>query len=398
MLVDNKYDVAVIGSGPAGSIAAQKLSSNGFRVILFEKAQLPRYKTCGGGIVKRAIRFLPPDIFSVFEKEFYSIEIVDRQADFYYKLKRNTPIVYMTMRKDFDYKLLEYAKSSGTFVLDNCEVYDLILNDESVYIETKKGEFKSSFVIGSDGTQGISLKKAGLKITKKNLPALECEIYVSDKDLERFSEVRFDFGFIPAGYAWIFPKKDHLSIGLGVFSLNKKNINLNPYLEHYLRYLNFNKIINIERYGYSIPVSPAKNIVANKRILIAGDTAALSDPLTAEGITSALFSGQLASEAIIEGNMNGDSVSFLYNQKIEKNVYSELQASLLLNKIFYNYPAIRMLLIKKYGMKFCEAIADIISGNKKYSELLKNPLNYFKLIKYYFNPPPSENSFTPEHI
>jgi geranylgeranyl reductase family protein len=386
MISDNCYDVAVIGSGPAGSIAAQKLSSNGLRVILFEKDNLPRYKTCGGGIVKRAIQLLPADISSVFEKEFYEINIIDQQADFRYKLKRNSPIVYTTMRKDFDYKILENAKSCGTSVLSNCEVYDLSTNNETVHLKTTKGEFNSSFVIGADGVQGISLKKSGLKINKKNLPAVECEIYVSDSDLERFSEVKFDFGFISGGYAWIFPKKDHLSVGLGAFSLKRGSINLNSSLKNYIRQLNFNKIINIEKHGYSVPVSSAKNILANKRILITGDAAALVDPLTAEGITPALLSGKLASEAIIEGGIEPDFVQDLYNKKIEKYFHSELEVSLLLNKIFYYYPALRIFLIKKYGIKFCEIIADVISGNKRYSELLKNPLNYFKLVKYYFNP------------
>lgn len=167
MVSNNCYDVAVIGSGPAGSIAAQKLSSNGLRVILFEKANPPRYKTCGGGVVKRVVQFLPQDIFSVFEKEFHQIEINDHQADFYYKLKRNFPIVYVTMRKNFDYKLLEFAKSSGTFVLGNCEVYDLTTDNETVHLKTAKGEFKSAFVIGADGAQGITLKRSGLKIRKK---------------------------------------------------------------------------------------------------------------------------------------------------------------------------------------------------------------------------------------
>lgn len=386
MISNNCYDVAVIGGGPSGSIAAQNLSSNGLRVILFEKDYLPRYKTCGGGIVKRAIQFLPSDIFSVFEKEFYQIHIIDQQANFGYKLKRDSPIVYMTMRKDFDYKLLENAKSCGTSIVSNCEVHDLSTNSETVYLKTAKGEFKSLFVLAADGAQGTTFKKSGLKINRKNLPAIECEIYVSDSDLERFSEVRFDFGFIPGGYAWIFPKKDHLSVGLGAFSLRRGNVNLNAYLKNYIKQLNFNKIINMEKHGYSVPVSSAKNILANKRILITGDAAALADPLTAEGITPALLSGKLASEAIIEGGIEPDFVADLYNEKIEKYFYSELKISLLLNKIFYYYPGLRVFLIKKYGIKFCEIIADIISGNKKYSELLKNPLNYFKLVKYYFSP------------
>jgi geranylgeranyl reductase family protein len=395
MISNNFYDVAVIGSGPSGSIAAQKLSSSGLRVILFEKADLPRYKICGGGIVKRVIQFLPKDIFSVFEKEFNQIEINDYQANFHYKLKRNFSLVYMTMRESFDYKLLEYAKSSGTFIINNCEVFNLSINNETVHLKTGKGEFKAAFVIGADGAQGITLKKSGLRFRKKNLPALESEIFVPDKDLERFSDVRFDFGFIPGGYAWVFPKRNRLSVGLGVFALRERKVNLNSYLNDYIKHLNFNKIINIEKHGYYIPVSTGRNTIAANRILLAGDSASLADSLTAEGITAAVLSGQLAARAIIEGKLNNKIVPLLYNQKIEDKFYPELKASLLLNKAFYNYDSLRVFLIKRYGIKLCENIADIISGKIKYSQLLKKPSNYLKLIKYYFNP---GAGLKPEHI
>jgi geranylgeranyl reductase family protein len=396
MSSNNHFDVAIIGSGPAGSVAAQKLSSNSLSVILFEKANLPRYKTCGGGIVNRVTQHLPSDISSVFEKEFHQIEINDHQANFFYTVKRNYPLVYMTMRKDFDFALLEKAKSSGTQVMEKCEVYDLITNNESVLLKTAKGEFKATFVIGADGAQGITLKKSGLRIRKKNLPALECEMYVSDKDLERFSKLRFDFGFIPGGYAWVFPKKDHLSVGLGSFNFKGKNINLNSYFINYIKHLNFNKLINVERHGFYIPVSLGRNILTANRILLTGDAAALADPVTAEGITSAVLSGQLAAEAIVEGNLEKEIISSMYKQKIEKKFYTELKAGLFLSKAFYNYDGLRTSLMKRYGVKFCEIITDIISGERKYSSLIKNPFNYLKLVKYYFNPTVPE--IKPENI
>ena len=387
MSADNFYDVAVIGSGPAGTIAAQKLSSNGLRVILFEKAPLPRYKTCGGGIVNRALKYLPSGISSMFEKQFNQIEIHDHQADFYYNVIRNSPLVYATMRNDFDFALLEKAKSSGTQVLEQCEVYDLVTTNEYVILKTKKGDFKTLFVIGADGAQGITLKKSGLKIKRKNFPALECEVFIPSGDLQKFSTLRFDFGFIPGGYAWVFPKNDHLSIGLGVFALRQLKINLHLYFNNYLNLLGLNKIRSIERHGFYIPVSLRKNIIANNRILLAGDAAALADPITAEGITSAVLSGHLSAEAIIEGNLNYKIIHLLYQKKILDNIYSELNAELLLSRAYYNYSRLRIFLIKRYGIKFCEIIADVISGEKKYSQLTNNPFNYLKLIKYYFNPP-----------
>jgi flavin-dependent dehydrogenase len=205
MLAENFFDVAVIGSGPSGSVAANKLSSSGLRVILFEKAKLPRYKTCGGGVVYRAVKYLPIDISSIAVRQFNLIEINDPQARFHYNLKRSFPVVYMTMRKDFDFALLEKARFAGTKVIDNCEVYDMTKENEIMILRTMKGEYKASFVIGADGAQGISVKNSGIKIKKWNMPAVEYEIFVSQEDMQRFSRIRFDFGFIPEGYAWLFP-------------------------------------------------------------------------------------------------------------------------------------------------------------------------------------------------
>src|SRR5690606_16849888 len=167
MIADNFFDVAVIGGGPAGSVAAQNLSAKGFKVVLFEKELTPRYKTCGGGIVKRVLNYLPADISHTFENKFSNIEINDHQAEFHYIVKRNFPVVFLTMRNNFDYALLNLAKSSGTKIIDNKPVYDIITDKDSVTIKTISGDYKALFVIGADGAQGISARKSGLKIVKK---------------------------------------------------------------------------------------------------------------------------------------------------------------------------------------------------------------------------------------
>jgi len=384
MSASDKFDVAVIGSGPSGTIAAQRLSSRGLKVILFEKAGLPRYKTCGGGIVKRITDYLPAGIFSVFEKEYNHVLIVDEPAGFNYKLERNYPVVYMTMRERFDSILLDHAVSSGITLKSNCKVFDIIPENDCIVLDTASGIFKALFVLGADGAQGITLKKSGLNISRKNLPAIEYEIYVSDKDLEDNNSVIFDFGSVPGGYAWVFPKEDHLSVGAGIFSLKSKTKNLPSYLHGYINKLNFREIIKTERHGYYIPVSLADNRISSDRIMLLGDAAALADPLTAEGISSAVLSGKLASDAIIEENLDPRKTSLSYNNKIEKQLYNNLRASRLLSRVFYQYPALRIFLVKKYGVRLSEIIADIITGKRNYNELLKNPLNYIKLLKYYF--------------
>ncbi len=151
----------------------------------------------------------------------------------------------------------------------------------------------------------------------------------------------------------------------------------------------------MKEHGFYIPVSRGKNILASKRILLTGDAAALADPVTAEGISAAVLSGLLAAESVIEGKLNSEIVPNLYNQKIEKHFHKDLKAGIFLSKAFYNYESLRVILMKRYGMRFCEIIADIISGERRYSRLIKNPFNYLKLIKYYFRQVPG--TLKPEH-
>jgi geranylgeranyl reductase family protein len=389
MISNHYFDAAIVGSGPAGSVTASALSAKGMKVLLIEKKFLPRYKTCGGGIVNRVIKILPGSISQTFEKQFNSVEIIDHDADFHYKVNRNYPLVALTMRENFDFALIENAKLSGTTVIDNCELTGFELNKNYVHLNTSKGNYPARFLIAADGAQGVVSKIAGFNISKANLPAVEYELYVNDKDYLRLSSsIRFDFGIIPGGYCWVFPKSNHLSVGLGLFAVKSKKGNLNEIFDRYIKKLGLAEIKKSEKHGFIIPVGIKKNKIANGRVLLTGDAAALADPFIAEGITSAVLSGKFAASAIIEGDMNPETVSDFYNKMIEDYLLPEIKAGLFLNKVFFQYPGLRAFLVRNCGVKFSEIIADVISDKRKYSDLLNNPSNYFKLIKNYFKPVP----------
>ena len=105
----NSFDVVIVGSGPAGSSAALALAREGVRVGILEKESVPRYKTCGGGIVGRARRLLPFSIQEVVEQQCHTAELNLPQDGFHFTTVRSQPIVSMTMREDFDSFLLKSA-------------------------------------------------------------------------------------------------------------------------------------------------------------------------------------------------------------------------------------------------------------------------------------------------
>ena len=96
------YDVAIIGSGPSGAMAAYHLAKKGISTVIIEKESLPRYKTCGGGLVYRGRRKLPFDISSVVEREFNQIKLYFEGENTVLTTERDVPVISMVMRDKFD--------------------------------------------------------------------------------------------------------------------------------------------------------------------------------------------------------------------------------------------------------------------------------------------------------
>ena len=378
--VKNIYDVIIAGSGPAGASAAYVLAKAGKKVLIVEKEKLPRYKTCGGGLTFKGLNLIPFDINEIIEKSCYVVNINDFEANVFILTKREKPVISMTMRSNLDYHLIKAAEKFGAEVKDGVEIKDINIGKTNVEVIIKKNEekFYSGFLIAADGALSVAAKKY-FGISDRNLvPALEYEVHVADDILYRFGNIpRFDFGIVPGGYGWVFPKNDHLSIG--VLSMNMKNGNMNNYFSAYLKSLQINKIERLEKHGFVIPLTYRK-VFAGNRILLIGDAAGFIDPITAEGISFAILSGQIASEALIKGNMDPATVYKEYNAQISKKIIPELKAGKILAKFVYGYRYVRIWIVRLYGKKLSELMTDVIMGEKKYSELVKDPLNYFKLL------------------
>jgi geranylgeranyl reductase family protein len=374
-----EYEVIVIGSGPSGSSAAYVLAEKGYRILLIEKEKLPRYKTCGGGVVYRAKKLLPFDISEISELECCQSKIFDLPIGFHYSSQREPGMVTMTMRSQLDFQFVSKCKKAGTEVIEECEVKDVIFQKENISVKTKKENFNCKFLIAADGVNSVIAKKAGFKESRKTIPALEYEVYVDSETYNRFANAaRFDFGVVPKGYAWVFPKKDHLSIG--VLSMWKNGRNLNKSFNEYLNILAIKKIIRSERHGYKIPVKPRKGSLVKNRVLLVGDAAGLTDPVTAEGISYAIMSGQLAAKAIIEGKFIESEIEKIYNTEIQQQIINDINKGIIISYLIYRFDSIRHFFLKFYGDKLSELITDVIMGDRNYEKLVSNPYNYLKLI------------------
>ena len=382
----NNYDVIVIGAGVAGSSAAYELANAGLKALVLEKEKLPRYKTCGGGVILRAANLLQFDITPVVQKKVSLAEVFDHENRTKFIIKRDEPLINFVMRADLDNFILSQAREKRTTVYDQSEVKEIITSANGVEIKADNKIFLAKYAIASDGATGISMRLFKLNHNIIRVPAIESEVVVDDKTFNQFKETaRFDFGFVPHGYGWVFPKKKHLSVGVAF--MRKVNQSIQKWFEKYLELLGMNqgKVLSSQRHGYVIPLIKGKANCCAGRILIAGDNLGFVDPLTAEGISWAIKTGQLAASSIINYYNNHLKVVKKYKEDIE-NVYKEIKAAKFLSNVVYGPLALRKFIFKHYGNRLSELLTEVITEKKKYSEIVKNPINYLKLFRpaYFF--------------
>ena len=163
-----KFDIAIIGSGPSGAMAAYKAAEEGKKVVLIEKEKLPRYKTCGGGLVFRGRNNLPFNIDQVVEKEFKEIEVFFENSPHFFTAKRNEPIITMVMRDSFDQFLVEKAKEKGAILWEDTLLKDLERSDDGLILTTSRGNIQCSYLIAADGVLSNTARLAGCRPRQRN--------------------------------------------------------------------------------------------------------------------------------------------------------------------------------------------------------------------------------------
>lgn len=369
------FDVAIIGSGPSGAMAAYHLAKNGISVAIIEKEVLPRYKTCGGGLVHRGKVCLPFDISIAVEREFLEFDTYFGKKGTKLTTKRDIPIISMVMRDAFDHLIVQHAVALGAVLLQNHKVTGLKF-DKEIAIQTSEGIVNAKFVIAADGALSPVAKMTGWTETRTIMPALEYEVEVSPVDFERLSKrVRFDIDAIPAGYGWCFPKKSHLSIGVVVLDKSKSDLNLKAYYSAYLKTIGIEAVLSETAHGFVIPVSPRTDGFVKHNVFLTGDAAGFADPIVAEGLSNAIVSGLYAAEALLDSKLDPETAARLYHDKLNKNLLPEIKTGVSLAKMFYEKQTVRNLLLTQFGRLFAEAMTDIFMGERSY------PRDYKQAIK-----------------
>ncbi len=341
------YDAIVVGAGPAGSILAYLLGKSGLRVLLLEKANLPRYKTCGGGLTYKAIRDLPFDVRPTVEVEAAG-GIVTFHGQQWLRTEVEQPFAWLVMRDRFDHFLVQQAVNAGVQLLDGVEVIGVEEEPHCILVRTRRGAFRATLLAGADGVNSVIASLAGLLLHRQVGLALEAEVSVPVVDLETQGNfATFDFGALPHGYGWIFPKSDHLSVGI-FRAYPGKGIGMKDTLSRFIAsqpVLQEGKTLSLR--GQLIPLGGLFSPLNKGRILLLGDAANLADPWLGEGIYYAIRSARIAAEEIIrflKGNLTDLSS---YTNRINLEIVGQLSHARRLARLIYQFPRLGSQLTSK---------------------------------------------------
>jgi len=336
LLLKKSHDVIVVGAGPAGATLAYELGKRGIGVLVLEKEKLPRYKCCAGGVTSKAAKLLDFDISEVVEDVIYEVSFTLNLGSPYLG-QHSQPLMYTVMRDAFDYFLVQKAQQMGAIFRDGQKVMQIQVGADWVEISTADDIFRSRLVVGADGAYSVVARELGMGRSIEYLVGIESEIVVPDEELVKWkSRVHIDLGCIPGGYAWVFPKRNHLSIGAGCLASRARGLNR--------RYQKFLTSLGIDSYtiarssSHLIPTCTKGNLVWQDKALLLGDAAGLTDPLTGEGVYNAIQSAQLAAP-VIENSLLGGEVGLQdYQQIVERKIMSELRIARTLSRNFVRFP------------------------------------------------------------
>lgn len=335
------WDVIVAGAGAGGSAAAYHLARAGLRVLVVERARLPRYKACGGAIPRPTLEQFP---FS-FERAIQSMPTAARFT-FAGLSAVEVPLperpVAMVMRSQFDAYLLD---RSGAEVLAGTPVEGVTESGEGVEVQAGGRALRGRWVVGADGASSRVAQCLGLRRSRQFGGALEAEVPLDGNpalEAEYGQRALLALGGLPWSYAWVFPKEGHLSVGIARFRAGR--VDLRGALQRQMEPLGI-CLDNVPLHGHPLPCyqappwpwrrrpghSPQERI-STRRCLLVGDAAGLVDPLIGEGIRYALASARLAAEAILRGDLAG------YEQAIWREVGHSLATAWQAGRVLYRWP------------------------------------------------------------
>jgi len=372
-------DVLVVGAGPAGATAARTLARAGVRVRMLDRSAFPRNKPCGGGISLRVVKRFP-----YLERELARIpthtlsrlylEGPDGDAAV---IESESPAALMIRRVEFDALLVTLAIEAGAEFVTGADIVQARADNDRVVLTGRDGrQFVAPVVIAADGVHSVVARRLGLNpgwpATAVALDMMEETPRATLRDIDP-STLWVAYGYKPGamkrrpvldtrehsgasasasgggaprevskGYAYIFPKRDHVNVGIGyVLSYYRESVEESPYelQREFVDRLRTRGIVAGESMRrnftpFLIPIGGPLPELGRGRVLLAGDAGGFVNGFTAEGIYYAMVSGELAAKTVV-GSTNAESLARRYTAACDYEIGGELRDSIEIQQFLF---------------------------------------------------------------
>lgn len=363
------HPVTVVGAGPAGATAARALALAGVTVRLLDRSKFPRNKPCGGAISIRALKRFPyldaalTDIATHRLSRLY-LEGPDGESTV---VESDGPAVVMIRRWEYDRRLVQLAVDAGVELVTGADVVQASMDDAGVKLTCRDGQrFEAPLVIAADGVHSVIARRVGLNpgwsAASVAVDMMEEAPRSALRDIDpstlwvaygfdsrrlgvgRPSADRSSRGRAPEGYAYIFPKRDHVNVGIGYVKQHfREDVDAHPYelQRRFVDHLRGRGLMEGESSRrhftpFIIPVGGPLKRPGKGRVLLAGDAGGFVNGFTAEGIYYAMVSGDLAARAVVETQRAGwAGVAARYAHACNAEMGRELRESVLIQRTLF---------------------------------------------------------------
>ena len=353
--------VAVLGGGPAGAFAAERLATAGLDVVLLDE-KLAWEKPCGGGLTYKAYSQYPFLIDNDTPKRIVTQTYLSTPRTGAAKLELTKPLVIYS-RLELNQMLLRRAEGAGA-QLEKTRVLEINRSGGGWSVRTRLGKMDVDFCVVATGARN-TLREVGTQWSSGDtmvalgyfVPGEQAHI-----DLEFFA------GF--EGYIWIFPRNGHLSVG--ICGKGESAQLLRVRLEKYMAEKDLS-LAGATFYGHVLPSlqKPAwkTNRVSGKGWIAVGDAAGLVDPITGEGLYYAIRSADLAAGLILSGQTEAYRARLHSDFTGDLELASRLAKRLFLDSFLCGSVPERMIQFMRRSPAFCEILQDLFAGTQNYLDL-----------------------------
>jgi geranylgeranyl reductase family protein len=340
-----RFDLVVVGAGPAGTAAAITGRALGLSVLLVDKATFPRDKTCGDGLTSGALRLLeelglPLEALSSYATVRETVLVSPSGRTISLSLPANGEYAGVVPRAELDTALVALARKRGAVVREGAAVRDVARGRDDVALTLDDTTVvRARFVVAADGHFSTvrRLLHPGRRADLGSWHAFRQ--YFTGVDDARLW-VLFEPDLLP-GYAWVFPLPDgRANVGFGVprgpgVDGHTLKATWRELLgrDRMQRVLGPNAVPEASHRAWPIPAGFDRARLTDERVLYAGDAAAVVDPMTGEGIAQALETGMLAARTVAHHGGDDAVVTSRYADAVERSLGTDLRFAGVLQRV-----------------------------------------------------------------